>query len=524
MVSIVISKVSRNLFYTKIILILTLFCTSAIAAVRNPIIHADFSDPDVVVHNGVFYMVSSSFTHFPGIPVLTSLDGISWERLNFVMPVHPDLEGFSEPQHGKGLWAPCIRVFENKFYVFIPDPDRGIYVATSDDPAKGWSKPKLILEGKGIIDPTPLWHEGKAYLLHAWAKSRAGFNNVLTLHEMTADASRVLDDGKVIIDGNALPNFRTLEGPKFYKRNGFFYVFAPAGGVKEGWQTVFRSRHIYGPYDYRITLEQGSTDVNGPHQGAWIEHEGKDWFYHFQDVDTRGRVVHLQPLRWRDDWPLMGEDYDGNGVGEPVIRLASLKNADQKPLAGLTYHDDFSNEILGKQWQWHANPNSDWYHLRKGQLILSAQPAKVNLWQQPAVLSQMLIGPRSQSEMAIDLSSSRGELNVGLVVFGTDYTWLGVEVRQGQYQLVLANCIEAIHGTVESRVFETELPKEGMLYLKAEVNDSDVISFSYRLNEGGWKKVDAKLLAKPGRWVGTRVGMFAQGMGEVHVESFDQSN
>jgi len=493
------------------------------AAVFNPIIHADFSDPDIVLHDGVYYMVSSSFSHFPGVPVLTSQDGINWQRLNYVMPRHPEAETFAAPQHGKGMWAPCIRVHNGRFYVFMPDPDFGIYVASSDDPKSGWSEPHLLLAGKGIIDPTPLWLDGKAYLLHAWAKSRAGFNNVLTLHEMSLDAMHIFDKGKVVVDGNSLAGFRTLEGPKFYQHNGYFYIFAPAGGVKQGWQTVFRSRNIDGPYEYRITLEQGMTKINGPHQGAWVAVDGQDWFYHFQDVGLRGRILHRQPLVWISDWPMMGVDRDGNGVGEPVEDLSTWQTAPQRQLAGLNFNDNFDTNFLADLWQWHANPQSDWYDLKAGQLILNAQTTTSNLWQFPALISQMLVGPTSNSEVTIDVASSHGDITSGLVLFGDDYAWLGLRKTVNGFALVYSECIGAKNaGAEEQRVIFDQLPNR-LLTLKVSVDAKGSAQFAYHFEGGEWQWLPMSFVAKPGRWVGARIGLFAQGVGQLYVDTFNQT-
>ncbi|WP_345424121.1 glycoside hydrolase family 43 protein, partial [Halioxenophilus aromaticivorans] len=393
------------------------------SAPSNPIIFADFSDPDVVEHNGYYTLVASSFNHQPGVPVLQSTDLIHWQRIGFVMNNHPQTEYFAIPRHGQGMWAPCIRYHNGKFWVFMPDPDYGIYVSTATQPTGPWSEPHLLLPGKGIIDPTPMWvtdadtGEVKAYLLHAWAKSRAGFNNVLTLRSMTPDAKTILDEGKVVIDGNQLPGFRTLEGPKFYQRGEYFYIFAPAGGVEEGWQTVFRAKDIEGPYETRVTLEQGTTDVNGPHQGAWVTGpEGQDWFIHFQDRNAYGRIVHMQPMVWINDWPVMGKDIDGNGVGEPVEILAI--DAAQQPLAGLTTSDTFDGETLGAQWQWNANWQPGWYRLSEGKLSLYAQPAHSNLWQQPALISQMVYGPSMSVETQLNWQNMAQGDEAGLVVYG----------------------------------------------------------------------------------------------------------
>jgi beta-xylosidase len=228
---------------------------------QNPVLHADYSDPDAVRVGATYYMTASSFNSAPGLPLLTSKDLVNWELAGHALPALVPAERYATVRHGEGVWAPCLRYHDGKFWIFYPDPDLGIFVTTATNFTGPWSAPTLLLPGKGIIDPTPLWDEdGKAYLLHAWAKSRAGINNQLTLRRMAPDASRLLDTaGRTIIDGNRIPDYRTLEGPKFYKANGYYYVFAPAGGVEQGWQAVFRARTIDGPYEVRTVMDQGSS-------------------------------------------------------------------------------------------------------------------------------------------------------------------------------------------------------------------------------------------------------------------------
>src|SRR4030095_2037632 len=127
---------------------------------------------------------------------------------------------------------------------------------------------------------------------------------------MNTEGTRVLDDGVIVFDGHAADP--TVEGPKFYKLNGYYYILAPAGGVATGWQLALRSKNIYGPYERRIVLAQGKTAINGPHQGALINTiTGESWFVHFQDKGAYGRVVHLEPAVWKNDFPVIGADADG---------------------------------------------------------------------------------------------------------------------------------------------------------------------------------------------------------------------
>ncbi|MDU7472056.1 MAG: glycoside hydrolase 43 family protein [Paenibacillus macerans] len=292
---------------------------------RNPIIFADYSDPDIIAVHDEFYMVSSSFNHMPGLPLLHSRDLVNWTIINHVVPSF-DWPGYDRVQHGKGIWAPSLRYHDGKFWVFFSTPDEGIFMCQAADPFGKWTAPHLVRAAKGWIDPCPFWDEdGQAYLVHAFAFSRSGRKHLLQLFRMAPDGTRLLDEGRIIIDGTA--RHPTLEGPKMYKRGGYYYIFAPAGGVENGWQSVFRARAIDGPYEDKIVLHQGETDVNGPHQGGYVELEsGESWFVHFQDKGAYGRIVHLQPMRWVDDWPVMGrvsplggEPDKNGGAGEEEL-------------------------------------------------------------------------------------------------------------------------------------------------------------------------------------------------------------
>lgn len=233
---------------------------------RNPVLYADYSDPDVIRVGGDFFMVASSFSFMPGLPVLHSKDLVNWRVISYAVQRLP-FPNYDQPEYGKGVWAPSIRFHDNWFRVFFSTPDEGIFMTTSADPFKGWEPLTHVKQTRGWIDPCPFWDDdGKAWLVNAFAKSRIGFKSILHLSPMKPDGTALLDEGVYIFDGTL--KHPTIEGPKMYKRNGFYYIFAPAGGVKSGWQTVLRSTSIHGPYEDKIVLHQGGTDINGPHQGG----------------------------------------------------------------------------------------------------------------------------------------------------------------------------------------------------------------------------------------------------------------
>lgn len=482
---------------------------------QNPVLHADYSDPDAVRVGDTYYMTSSSFNAAPGLPLLTSKDLVNWELVGHALPTLTPAERYATVRHGEGVWAPSLRHHDGKFWIFYPDPDLGIFVTTATHFTGPWSAPVLLLPGKGIIDPTPLWDEdGKAYLLHAWAKSRAGINNQLTLRSMAPDGTRLLDTaGRTIIDGNQIPNYRTLEGPKFYKANGYYYVFAPAGGVEQGWQAVFRARTIDGPYEVRTVMDQGATPINGPHQGAWVRaQDGRDWFLHFQDKGAFGRVVHLQPMQWQDDWPLIGEPGARAGSGQPVLTHA-------KPVAGMpakapATSDEFDGPALGLQWQWNANPQPNWYALdeRPGYLRLRTQALAANamLRAAPAILAQKLPAPAFVVDTRIELHDARDGDRAGLILNGLQYAWLGLRRRGAATQLVYAVCaaLEARCGE-EAQVVLADAPSS--LILRMQLGDGAAARFSYSADGIRFTSAGTPFVASKGRWVGAQVGLFSVG-------------
>ena len=276
---------------------------------KNPVLNADYSDPDVCRVGDDYYMTASSFASVPGLPILHSKDLVNWKLINHAIEKLEPAEIFASVQHGNGVWAPSIRFHKGEFYIYWGDPDYGIYMVKTTNPAGKWSKAVMVKPGKGLIDPCPLWDEdGRAYVAHAYAGSRAGIKSILAVFEMNAEGTQAITPSRTVYDGHA--DDPTIEGTKFHKRNGEYYIFAPAGGVATGWQVVMKSENVYGPYERKVVLAQGKTPINGPHQGAWVDtQEGEDWFFHFQDKGAYGRIVHLQPMVWKDNgFPVIGID------------------------------------------------------------------------------------------------------------------------------------------------------------------------------------------------------------------------
>ena len=465
----------------------------------NPVLNADFSDPDVIRVGNKYYMVASDF-HFLGMQVLESDDLVNWHYISQIYSRF-DEPGWDSNQHyAGGSWAPAIRYHNGLFYVYFCTPDEGLYMATASDAHGPWSQLHLVKRVVKWEDPCPLWDDdGQAYL----GRSRHGAGPII-VHRMSADGRQLLDDGVTVYEGPV------AEGTKFLKRNGYYYLIIPEGGVGQGWQTVLRSRSVYGPYERRIVLEQGSTNVNGPHQGALVDTpDGEWWFYHFQETPVLGRVVHLQPARWQDDWPLMGVDLDGNGVGEPVAkwqkpsisntplgrRTLATKGTQEHP--PLTSSDDFESTQLGLQWQWNHNPVDTHWSLtkRKGWLTLQALPAD-SLKASRNMLTQKVVGYVSESTT---LLTATGQCHAGLFCIGKQFRAIGL-------------CPQGVYTEFGDQKQIVKPGKFKQLYLRVS-NDcrQNRHQFYYSTDGQTFTPVGNPFPMRGGYWKGIRTGLFCYG-------------
>ena len=531
----------------------------------NPVINADYSDPDICRVGEDFYMTSSSFGCFPGLQILHSTDLVNWEIIGAALTDYPgpgwpeESQWHTVPQHGNGVWAPAIRYHNGEFYIYCGDPDRGIFMVKTADPRGRWEAPVWVVKAKGFIDPCPLWDEdGKAYLSHGCAGSRAGLKSVLFVAPMSPDGTRLIGPSRIVYDGHETQP--TIEGTKFYKYDGNYYIFSPAGGVSTGWQVVLRASSPWGPYQERVVMAQGKSMTNGPHQGAWVDTPaGEHWFLHFQDKDAYGRVVHLQPMKWTaEGWPVIGIDKDGDGVGEPVdeYRKPALKSTGVFQPAE---DDDFTSVELGLQWQWHGVPSPYWYYLDAGARendtnglgalrLYSVDQSEgwCNLGDTPNLLLQKT--PADEFTVTAKLRfipnpqlKEKGE-NCGFVLMGLDYATVRLVDTNEGVVLQYIECKDALTGTTEQvkknlPIKSESLPapysdiymsstvppvaplsyKAAVAYIKMEVkprarkgNVPDLTArFFYSLDGKKWSELTEKpFIGRPGKWIGAKFGLY----------------
>lgn len=466
---------------------------------QNPVIFSDYSDPDVIRRGNYYYMIASSFNHVPGIPVLKSKNLVDWKIINYIFDKIP-FSKFKDVCHGSGAWAPSLRYHNHKYYVCIPFIDEGIYVSECSDIEKGeWSELRCLIKGQGIEDPCPIWINDKCYLVVAFAKSRIGFNSVLGLYEVSTDLKEQISPTyKIIYDGH--DRQPTIEGPKFYTRNGYIYIMAPAGSVKTGWQVCLRSKDIYGPYEEKIVLYQNDSPINGPHQGALIDLPNDSYaFMHFQDLGVYGRVVHLQPCTFINDWPICGEIKDELLPGTPFTEHEYL--IDMKSNYKIPSSDDFKSSKLSLMWQTPANKENDWYYLNNGLHLKCIYHSNDSLHLTPNLFLTKIVYKSFKIKTKCEFKLNNND-EVGLTYMGSEYAYIVVK------KIDNINHIQLKKGLFNGI---TDQVLEDVIY------DNDSIEFDMKFKENltyqlGYNNhyFKNKFIATKGKWIGGKYGIFAR--------------
>ncbi len=489
---------------------------------KNPVINADYSDPDVVCVGDDYYLTASSFNCLPGLPILHSKDLVNWELIGHaVTKLQPEAD-FDKPSHGNGVWAPCISYHNGEFYIYWGDPDYGVFMVKTKDPAGKWDDPVCVIPGKGMIDTSPLWDEdGRVYLVNGWANSRNRFASVLTMRELSADGTKAIGAPVIVFDGNGT-EYRTAEGPKFYKRDGWYWVMFPAGGVPTGFQVAMRSKSPYGPYEYKKVMAQGKSSINGPHQGGWVHTKyGEDWFMHFQDKDAYGRVVHLQPVTWKDNWPVMGKVPAKGYCGEPYETYKmpkAVSHVNMNPAES----DEFNEPKLGLQWQWHAN-YQQWYGMPTSLGVMRIYTDKNDgtIWNTPNLLLQKTPADNFTATAKLELTAKDQNQMGGIIMMGLDYSALVVKRVGNEFQLQQITCHSADKGKAEEvKVLETlkatsadkvdyQPALHEALYMRMVVNEGKM-QFYYSKDGKKFSKAGDEFKMREGKWIGAKIGMVAK--------------
>jgi len=474
-------------------LIISFFATLCFLFTSAQIVYSDYSDPDVCEGtNGDYWLTASSFQCTPGLPILHSTDLVNWTLVNYALEKLIPEEHYNTIQHGNGVWAPSIRLHNDTYYIYWGDPDYGVFMVKTKDPSGKWDEPVLVIPGKGIIDTTPLWDEdGRCYLVNGWANSRCGFNSVLTIRELSADGTHAISQPRMVYDGYVNGD-HTIEGPKLYKQDGYYYILAPAGSVTTGWTVALRSKNIYGPYENKIVFNQ-----DGIHQGGWV----KDKFVCFQEVGAYGRILHLLDVNMKNGWPMM--------------KLNPNDKYSKSNLSALTPQ---------LSYQWHSNYQEHYgFQTTTGTRVYAYNMAEgdKNLWDVPNLYLKKFDEETFADTLRLTVTAKAAGDESGVVVMGRDYYRISVAFDGNNFSLNQIICKDADKGKSEeskqicqlkSRSYGDSAKKnyETSISIIVRCAKGAVCSFAYSTDGGRhYTDIPDTFQAREGKWIGAKYGVFS---------------
>lgn len=429
----------------------------------NPVINADFPDPDVIRVGDTYYMVSTTMFVFPGVTILKSHDLVNWEYCSNAVPrfdFHPCYNlDFRCNRYGHGQWATSMRYHNGTFYLLFITLDEGGFLCTASKAEGPWTIRKLP---KGFYDPGMFFDDdGRIYVTH-------GYSNIY-ITEVNEDFEAVSKDS-LVFRGDIR---RGLEGMHVYKINGYYYLYGTYGG-RDGIQVALRSKNIYGPYEQKVVISDDSDNVNfGVHQGALIQTQSGEWWtILFSDRGPFGRFPSLQPVTWVDGWPMVGVD------GKGVVTYRKPNVGKTYPITTLPTSDEFDSPTLGMQWGWNHNPDTTRWSLtaRPGFLRITTGRPVSGLRDARNTLTQRMFANYDATIPTVyttrmEVANMRDGDVAGLAIFQDPFAFIGVKQVNGRKYVTMEN-----HGLeIASVPLEAEA-----IYLRATARyDTGEATFSY---------------------------------------------
>jgi beta-xylosidase len=450
----------------------------------NPVVRADFPDPDVIRVGEMYYMVSTTMSLFPGATILKSRDMVNWEYCAQPLTQLSTGDNYNlkngQDAYAKGMWAPSMKYYNGKFYLLINGSDTGYWLLTAENPEGTWQKKKL---DHGYYDPGMLFDNGKVYIACGAGK--------IKVCELDLNFNFIQE--KEVIDRNGTQ----LEGSHFYKRNGYYYIYATYAGWPDQ-QVVFRSKNIFGPYEEKQVLEQtyGNTP-NLIHQGSLIQDvKGNWWTIMQEDLGSLGRFPNLQPVKWVNDWPVVGNN--GTPYKSFVDEITKPATSDDYYLTkAMPTTDNFRSYPLGMQWEWNHNPDNNNWSLfeRAGWLRLKTNSVVSSLPQARNMLTQRIFIDKEKATtgtVRLDVSRLNEGDRAGICIFQDPYAAIALEVKNGNRQLVWFQDKVKDGGQGFSPAEKTKTVEltDNIVYLRAAVKYGDNKAYFYYSTDGTtWERL-----------------------------------
>jgi xylan 1,4-beta-xylosidase len=504
----------------------------------NPVLAGFYPDPSIVRVGEDYYLVNSSFSYYPGIPVFHSKDMVNWVQIGHVLD-RPSQLKLDSLGISRGVFAPAISYYDSTFYVINTLVDGiGNFYVTAKNPAGPWSDP-ILLDFEGI-DPAFFFDDnGKAYIVNNGSPKKEPLydgHRAIWIQEFDLTTQKLIGPRKVIINGGVDITKKPIwiEGPHLYKTQGYYYLMAAEGGTAEDHsEVIFRSKSPWGPFipfNKNPILTQRHLDPNRFNpitctgHADLVETQKGEWWAVFlgcrpyeNNFYNTGRQTFMLPVEWADGWPViaLGDENVAYIHQRPDL---PLQESPKIPLNGnFTFRDEFNDSILAFNWNFIRTPHEKWFDISEGSIKIKARPMSIDsLTQQPS-----FIGRRQQhafctaSTLMKFIPSKTGD-KAGLIIFQNEkfYYLLALTKNEKGNEIELIQSDNAKVGTKVMAETKINLPENGQVFLKIEARGK-YYDFFYALEPDNWsmliENVDATLLSttKAGGFVGAYFGMYA---------------
>lgn len=516
------------------------------AEYRNPVLQGFYPDPSVTRVGDDFYLVTSTFSYFPGIPVFHSKDLVNWRQIGNAID-RPGQLDFKQLGLSRGVFAPTIQAKDGIFYILNTCVDcGGNFVITAKNPAGPWSDPVWLPDLEGGIDPSLFFDsDGRTWILNNGPPEGTPEyegHRAIWIQEFDLQKLKSFGPRKVLVNGGV--DFSTkpiwIEGPHIFKKDGWYYLSCAEGGTAEGHsQVILRSKNVTGPYvpnpanpiltQRDLPRDRAHPITSAGHAQLVTTPDGQWWATFLAvrpytgDFYTTGRETFLMPVRWENGWPRITDP--GQAIPYVAKRPALPKGpAVAVPTSGaFTVRDEFDGATLPPYWMMMRNPRTQWYALEKGALRLTARAAGLSDNANPSFLARRQQHRHATAETRVRFSPRRDGDRAGLVVLQNDDHWffVGSKLVDGQRMIVVEqrDGPDAPAGGRQLRaVADPALSGAGPLDLRISVADNRY-SFAYAVpgrngTRAAWKplttiETDSLTTAKAGGFVGSVFGLFA---------------
>jgi len=500
------------------ILLLSLFCLTAVYGLyaqttyTNPVIPGFYSDPSICRAGDDYYLITSTFEYFPGVPVFHSKDLVNWEQIGYCIDRPTQLP------RGLNIFAATIRYHDGTFYMITTNMmAEGNFYVTATNPAGPWSDPILIKAGG--IDPDLFFDDdGKAYVI----------SSTFILNEINLKTGESLTEGRKVWNGTG---GRHPEGPHIYKKDGYYYLMAAEGGTEEAhMETIARSKSIWGPYDSNpsnpilthCSFAGQGMRIQGVGHADMIEaHDGSRWivFHGYRKLQAMyggthhilGRETCLAPVDWPENgWPVV----NGNGTVPDKMTCPTLP---LKPFASKSLRTDFDENVLGLEWNWLRYPVTENYSLteRKGYLRLKGSDQTIEDRKSPTFVGRRVKHMNFTVTTQIDFNPAAANEEAGLTILNNG-AHFDILVKKSGGKRVLFSRLR--FGSVVYESKEAVL-KPGPVRLVIK-GDPSAFTFLYSQGNDALKEVqraDPKYLSSEtaGGFTGLYAGLYATGNGKA---------